>query len=158
MITVRTIAVAGLAAAILSSCTATRTLHHSAPKPAPTPTVTSVAELILLATDRECAQFGKTYSAIGATTEGSGTLNALIAVMAKRGGGWQKAISAAAHIADEPGIPTGINPARTLSAELARDAVDIGKLRGDIAVGRSGKIQHAWNQTFTDLASTQQLC
>jgi len=78
--------------------------------------------------------------------------------MAGRGGTWQKAISLAAHIADELGIPIGNNSARTLAAELARDAVDIGRLRVKIAVGRSGTIEHAWNRVFTDLANTQLLC
>jgi hypothetical protein len=156
---VRAIAVCGLAAAIITGCTTTTTVHISGPKPRPTPTVTSAAELILLATARECARFTTTYGAMRAITlDSNANLDALTAVIAKRGDSWQKAISFAAHVADEPGIPTGNNPARTLAAELARDAVDISNLRGDIALGRSGKIQHAWNQTFTDLASTQQLC
>ena len=156
---VRAIAVGGLAIAIVTGCTTTTTVHHSAPRPVPTPTVTSTAELIYLATARECARFTTTFSAIRATTLGSNTtLGALTPVMARRGGAWQRAISLAAHIADKLRIPVGINSARTLADELARDAVDIGRLRAKIAVGRPGTIEHAWNRVFTDLANTQLNC
>ena len=156
---VRAIAVAGLAVAIVTGCTATTTVHHSAPEPRPTPTVTSAAVLIYLATTRECARFTTTYSAIRAITLGSNTtIGALTPVMARRGGAWQRAISMAAQIADEPGIPRGNNSARTLAGELARDAVDLRMLRVLIAAGRSGTIEHAWNRAFTDLANTQLLC
>jgi hypothetical protein len=153
----RAVIAAVLCAAVIG-CTTTKTVHQSAPKPTPTPTVTPVAVLIYLATNRECAQFSTAYSAMEVHLAGTQTRSDLIEDMSKYGEGWRNAFSAAAKVADRSGVPAGHNQARRLAADLQRDAVDIEKLEGEIALGSSGKFNHAWNHTFTDLAETQSQC
>jgi hypothetical protein len=162
----RGIAVAGLAITAVVGCTGTRTGHTSAPKPLPTSTITSAAELIARAFERECAQFSTTYSVINTDVTGSHTSGALVALMAKYGGGWQHALSAAAQVGSGPGVPTGANIARSMAAYIAHDAIDLSKFRAEI--GRDGldsirldssdKAGRAWNRAFTDLTATQSQC
>jgi hypothetical protein len=156
--TVHGVVIAGLAAVLVVGCTASRTIHSSAPKPLPTSTITSAAEFIQLAADHECAQFSSTYSAMLADAQGTQTERALIALTAKDGGDWQHAFAAAAEVGNGPRVPVGTNIARTLAADMARDAVDVSKVR--VAVGSAGfdEFSHAWNHAFTDLATTQSQC
>ncbi len=153
----RGIAVAVLATVVVG-CTATKTVHPPVPRPLPTSTITSAAELISRAFEHECAQFSTTYSAMVADANGTHTTDDLITLMAKHGGGWQHAFSAASQAGSGPGVPAGPNIARTLAAEIARDKVDLSKVRADIGRDSFGKISQAWNRAFTDLAATQSQC
>ena len=120
---------------------------------------TAAASPVTQAAAAECRAFTTVSDRIAAATQGDFTNAAIMATLRRRDKAWNKALDAAARLADRPGVPTGDgNKARIVAVDIDEVALAMSQANVAAILGRPSLARKSWTEASGGVSATLVAC